>query len=206
MRGRISVKSVVALVLGAVAGAAAVAAAQSVEVTDSAGDVKNKPEPWQDLVGIGVGREGDTFTFSMEVAAALPEDPPAASGGLGWFLWNWGIDVDPDLAPEGWPFPKSHPGPQDFLVCFVADGGEYFAFVADRRPLVLGLEPVITAVPCRVDGARIEVEVDAHLLDDPAEFMWYGGTVTFHSQLESDGFQRVDQAPDVPVLAPWPGE
>ena len=188
----------------AVAGAAAIEAAQSAEVTDPAGDVKNNTEPWQDVLRVGLAREGHTFTFSIEVAEALPEDPPEASGGLGWYLWNWGIDVDPELAPEGWPFPKTHAWPGEFLVSFVSDGEEYFAFLADRRPLAIGGEPIITVVPWRVDGAVIEVLIDAGLLDDPAEFTWSGGTVTFHAHLESEGYQFVDPLDGGGV--PWPGD
>jgi hypothetical protein len=174
-------------------GAAAIEAAQSAEVIDPAGDVlKNTAEPWQDIVRGRVVREGNTFTFSMEMAVTLPEEPPRAPGELGWYFWEWGLDTDPELAPEGWPFPKTHGATHDFMIAFISDGEDYFAFVADRRPLVLGLDPILTLVPCKVDGALIEVYVDADLLDDPAEFKWRCGTLTVHA-LPTQGFQLIDR-------------
>jgi hypothetical protein len=194
MRVTNCIAAVAVMTLAAVlAGAAAIESAQTVVVTDPAGDVKNKAEPWQDIVSGRVAREGTTFTLSMEMAGALPAKPPGAPGGLGWYYWEWGIDTDPDLAPDGWPFPDSQGTTHDFMVGFVADGEEYFAFIADRRPMAIGLEPVFTEIPYRVDGARIDVFVDAGLLDDPAEFRWRVGTINFHPHLETHGFQLIDR-------------
>ena len=208
MRLRNSIAAVVALVVGAVVVAAVAAAAgpkQSAEVTDPAGDAKNNAEPWQDILLSRVARGGDTFTFSAEMAGALPADPPAAEGGLGWHLWFWGIDVDPDLAPAGYPFPKSHPAPFDFAVVFASDGEDYFAFVIDRRPLALGQDAITTPVPSSVDGASINVFVDADLLDDPSEFGWRMAVITEHARFGADGYQAPDRVPDNEAeLVPWP--
>jgi hypothetical protein len=203
MRVRYSIRAVVVSVAAVVlAGAAAVAAGQRASVVDPAGDVKNKVEPWLDIVSGAVERRGNTFTFSMRMAAALPADPPAAPGDLGSYYWEWGIDTDPDLAPEGYPFPSTHVATHDFMVLFVSDGEDYFALVVDRRPLVLGQEPIITVVPSRVDGAVMQVFVDAELLDDPAEFQWRLGTAAFHSHLGTEGFQLFDRYDGGYV--PWP--
>lgn len=189
---RLAVAALATFAAAAVAGAAALEATRSGEVTDPAGDVKNNAPPWQDVRRGRVTREGDTFTFSMDVAAALPADPPAASGGMGWYLWLWGVDSDPDLAAEGWPFPQNKAAPHDFIIVLASDGLEYFAFVADRRPLALGQDAVFSEVPCRVDGATVAVFADADLFDDPAEFMWRCGTMTAHAHFEADGFQIID--------------
>jgi hypothetical protein len=179
-------------VASVVAAAAVSDVPQSGEVTDPAGDVKNGAEPWQDVVRGRIDRAGGTFTFSMTVASALPGDPAAASGGLGWYMWLWGVDSDPDLSAAGWPFPNTQSAPHDFIVAFASDGGDYFAFVADRRPLAVGQEPIITPVPASFDGASVRVVVDADLLDDPADFLWRCGTTTSHAHFESNGFQLVD--------------
>src|SRR3954454_14626136 len=99
MRVRNSIAVVVAWAAAA-AGLAAVAAGtgptQSAEVTDPAGDTLRKDaEPWQDIVRGRIVLEGATFTFSMEMAAPLPAEPPAAGGG-GWYIWDWGLEVDPE--------------------------------------------------------------------------------------------------------------
>ena len=86
---------------------------------------------------------------------------------------------------------------------FISDGDEYFAFVADRRPLAVGQEPVITPVPYNIDGALIEVFVDAGVLDDLAEFGWRYGSHTLHGPLETEGFQNVDTAPNERVWVVW---
>src|SRR4051812_18052578 len=125
MRVKYSIAAVVALVVGAVVVAAVAAAGgptQSSEVTDPAGDAENNAEPWLDILRSRVARGGDTFPFSAKRAGPLPAAPPAAPGGLGWYLWFWGIDVDPDLAPAGYPFPKNHLAPFDFAVVFASDG------------------------------------------------------------------------------------
>jgi hypothetical protein len=204
VRGSTTRYLTLAVVVAAAVAGAAIEAAPSAVVTDPAGDVlKNNAEPWQDIVRGEIVREGNTFIFSMEMAKALPADPPAPSGG-GWYFWDWGIDTDPLLAPAGWPFPKSHAAPHEFLVGFASDGKDYFAFVADRRPLAVGLEPVITAVPFIVDGANIEVFVDAVLLDDPVEFGWRIGSHVLNGPLETEGHHRIDGAPNEPGWVAWP--
>jgi len=199
---------VVALVTGAIALATVAAGTgptQSAEVTDPAGDAKNNAGPWLDILRTRVARGGDAFTFSAKMAGALPADPPAAPGGLGWYLWFWGIDVDPDLAPAGYPFPKNHAAPFDFAVVFASDGEDYFAFVIDRRPLAVGQDAITTLVPSGVDGAWIDVFVDADLLDDPSAFLWRLGIVTEHARFGADGYQAPDRVPDNEAeMVPWP--
>lgn len=203
MRIRIWTVAVIAtLAAGALAGGAAIQVAKSAANTDPAGDVKKNDQPWQDLVAGRVVRQGDTFTFSLKVTEALPADPPAASGGLGWYLWFWGIDTDPDLSPRGWPFPQNQPGPQDFFVVLASDGDEYFAFVGDRRPLAFGGEEIITSVPFKVRGSSIQVLVDTDLLDNPAEFLWTVGSLTSHSDLGTEGHSLEDT--NDPAFVPWP--
>jgi hypothetical protein len=201
---RLAVAAVATFAAAAVASAAALETAQSAEVTDPAGDMlKNNAEPWQDIVRGRIVREGDTFTFSMEMAAPLPADPPVPGGG-GWYFWDWGINSDSDLAPAGFPFPKQHAAPHEFLVLLVSDGEEYFAFVVDRRPLTVGQEAVVTPVSCSVDGATIEVFVDADLLDNLTEFEWRIGSQVLNGSLESEGHHRIENVPNDLVWLQWP--
>jgi hypothetical protein len=208
MRVRNCIAAVVALSAGAfvlAAVAAGTGPTQSAEVTDPAGDAKNNAEPWLDILRSRVARGGDTFTFSAKMAGALPADPSGAPGSLGWYLWFWGIDVDPDLAPAGYPFPKNHLAPFEFAVVFASDGEDYFAFVIDRRPLAVGQDAITTPVPFSVDGASINVVVDADLLDDPSEFEWRLGIITDHARFGADGYQSPDRVPDNEAeMLPWP--
>jgi len=208
MRVRYCFGVVVALVTGAIALATVAAGTGptlSAEVTDPAGDTLRKDaEPWQDIVGGRIDLEGGTFTFSMEMAVPLPVEPPAAPGDLGWYFWDWGLEVDPELVPVGFPFPGNHPAPHEFLVILASDGEEYFAFVVDRRPLLVGQDAVVTPVPCSVDGATIHAFVDADLLDNPAEFGWRVGSQIYHGALGSEGRHRMENVPNEPVWVVWP--
>ena len=200
MRIRNWTVAVVATLAASLAGAAAAGGSESASVTDPAGDVKNGVQPWQDIVAGGVVRQGDTFTFSMKMAGVPPANLPAASGGLGWYLWAWGIDTDPDLSPGGWPFPSNQASPTDFFVFVVSDGTQYFAFVGDRRPLADGEDEVITPVPFKIRGSSIQVSVDADLLGDPADFLLWLGSITSHAHFGSEGFDVVDHVD----WTPWP--
>jgi hypothetical protein len=193
---------IVTLAAAALAGAAASQAVLSAEATDPAGDVKNNDQPWQDILSGKVVRDGNTFTFSMKVAEALPADPPAASGGLGWYMWLWGIDSDPDLVSSGWPFPNGQPAPHEFFVILASDGEQYFAFVGDRRPLADGEDPILTPVPFKIRGSSIQVFVDADVLDDPTDFLWSFGSFTAHAHLGTEGFESVDTSD--PHFRSWP--
>ena len=190
------------LVAAALTGAAAGAGGQSAEHTDPAGDIPKNAPTWQDVLSNQVVLQGNTFTFSMNVAEALPKDPPAASGSLGWYMWGWGINSDPDLSPPGWPFSPNEQGPHEFFVFLVSDGEQYFAFVADRRPLADGEDVIITPVPFRVRGSSIQVFVDAGLLDDPTDFLWSFGSITWHGNFEGESYDVVDTG--VPHFVPWP--
>ena len=207
MRVRNSIAAVVALATGVVVLAAVAAGTgptQSAEVTDPAGDTLRKDaEPWQDIVRGRIVREGGTFTFSMEMAAPLPAEPPVPGGG-GWYIWDWGLEVDPELAPQGFPLPGNQAAPHEFLVILASDGEEYFAFVIDRRPLLVGQDAVVTPVPCSVDGATINAFVDADLLDNPAEFGWRVGSQVLNGALGSEGRHRMENVPNEPVWVPWP--
>jgi len=207
MRVRYSILAVAAVALGAVvlaAGDEALGPALSAEVTDPVGDtLKKSAEPWQDIVRGRIVLEGGTFTFSMEMAAPLPAEPPVPEDG-GWYFWDWGLEVDPELVPVGWPFPGNHAAPHEFLVILAADGEEYFAFVVDRRPLLLSQDAIVTAVPCSVDGAKINAFVDADLLDNPAEFGWRVGSQVLNGALGSEGHHRMENVPNEPVWVPWP--
>jgi hypothetical protein len=202
MRIRNWTGAVIAILAASLGGAGAFGAPQSAQATDPAGDVKNNDEPWQDVLSGGVVLQGGTFTFSLKVGAALPADPPKASGGLGWYMWLWGIDSDPDLSPSGWPFPSNQSAPHEFFVILASDGDHYFAFVADRRPLADGEDPIFTPVPFRIRGSSIQVFVDADLLDDPTDFLWSFGTFTAHAHLGTEGFESVDVSD--PHFRPWP--
>jgi hypothetical protein len=71
-------------------------------------------------------------------------------------------------------------------VFLVSDGEQYFAFVADRRPLAVGEDLIITPVPFRIRGASIRVFVDADLLDDQTDFLWSFGSITWHGGFEGE--------------------
>jgi hypothetical protein len=199
-------------VLFGVCALAGSARAQSSEIFDPAGDVDRKGEPYLDVVEGKISRLGNRFVVQMQVAAPLPAQPPSFPGSDGWTIWEMAdVDLDPALAPRGWPFTKNDAFGGELPLMFVADGVDYFAQLVDRRPLADGGAALIfdsrtsDAIKWRVTDGTIEVEMDAALWGSPTEFMWRNATLTVNS-LGSGSTTVLDFGTDPPFsLVPWPG-
>ena len=91
----------------------------SVIVTDPEGDAETKDaEDYLDIVEAEVRDDGDAYTFILEVAGDLPDDPIASSDNsrLKRISWHWGVETDPSSDPEGYPLPGNNWLPYEYMV------------------------------------------------------------------------------------------
>jgi hypothetical protein len=187
---------------------APVAVLTSAAVADPEGDAVASQgngltgEAYQDIVGADVSKERGTFVFLMDLAAPLPARPDL-NPGTHLQEWSWNLNTNPSTFPAGFPFAPGSVAPPEFSVLVLWDGSAFTASVIDRRPLLVGEDATITAVPFDISGAQVRVYVDAALLGNPARFAWIARTNDWPSQMGTNSVQTLDRAPDA---APgfWP--
>ena len=187
------------------------AAAVSATITDAAGDAAwhrsamSVPDH-QDIVAASVSREGNTFTFSQEMAVTVPDNPSLSPDGVKLNVWVWPFTTDLAFSARGDPLPPGHSFNNQFDVRVHWDGTTFSAFLLDRRPLATGGEAVYSAMPFSISGAEIQVFIDAAAIGSPTSFFWCAFTADWLSpHFETAGFNILDFAfaPDG-SLATWP--
>ncbi len=192
----------VLIALGAVSGAAS--ATISTSVTDETGDASKKTEPWQDVVSCGVSKDGDSFTFTQEMAENIPASPYVT--GNHSLFWFWGIDTDTGLVPSGYPFATGNGSgthPEDFFLELEADSSGWTAYVIERRPLVSGEEATTTGVDFSVNGKVATLVVSKDVIGDPSTFTFWIGTLVLKSaHLGDQGWTILDFCGSPPGA--WP--
>jgi hypothetical protein len=127
-----------------------------------------------------VGR--DTLYFSMELAAAIPADPPDS-----FLAYNWFVDT---VAPAGFDYVVVVRFCTASSVPRCASGGDlprWEAFVNDF------IHPVTFFSSFSVDGAVVKAFVDPALIGDPSSFGWQSLTRT---RPAGSGVAPTDFAPD----------
>ena len=165
-----------------------------------------EPAPgYLDAVGGEVTKASDgTFTFVETLATALPDKPklPAGDAALGWSVC---VDVDPTVAPVG--FPMTIAMPCEFIVHTRWDGRRLAGLLIDRRPLAAGGSAKTTPFDPIVDGTSVRMEVSEGALGDPASFRWSMFTEEL-GPLGTDQVVQVDAVPDGGVGDPaaWPSD
>jgi hypothetical protein len=169
---------------------------------DPVGDTSDSPgsghdgQPYQDIIESSIERSEGAITFSMKLAAPLPEAPEMKNAN-GLLLWMWGMNTGTAF-PLGYPLAPGNAGLLEFWVHLAWDGTEYYAEVIDRRPTVQGQQPIITPAPFffNDDRTRITIVAPTELFDDPMEFRWGSTTWIWSSHLGTSGGHSVDRAPD----------
>ena len=78
-------------------------------VTDPAGDavITGKGTvvfAYQDIVKASVTSRDGTFVFKMELAAAIPQNPPLPNGAK-LLMWRFGLRTDRTTCASGFPYP-----------------------------------------------------------------------------------------------------
>jgi hypothetical protein len=160
---------------------------------------------YQDIIGASISKRGNTFTFSMDMAGAVPDAPPMLGDGVKLEVWVWAITSDPAFSACGDPLPSSFCPNVQFEVRFNWDGTAFSAFLLDRRPLATGEPSVHSSVPFSINGAEIQVFVDAAAINNPSTLMWGTFTVDWMSpHLGTWGNAFLDFAPDAFESATWP--
>ncbi len=191
------------------------AAALSATITDPVGDAtwhfnsgteSTRIPTYQDIAGASISKKGNTFTFSLDMAGALPVAPSPLTDGVKLNVWVWGITTDPAFSANGAPFPPGVSAFTQFDVRLHWDGASFSAFLLDRRRLATSAEAVFSAVPFAVVGAEIHVSVDAAAIDNPTSLFWLAITADWLSpHFGTNGFSYLDfaLAPNGD-LATWP--
>jgi hypothetical protein len=192
------------------------AAGKTSVVLDPVGDATSKAQDYQDIVKVEITKVGRHFVFVMELAAAMPDNPPVPPGS-DLLLWEIALDTDPAAFPLGYPFPKDPQTPFEFVVehrvyrpgfTDPLDPTQSAGFLLDRRPLLTGGQATITPVQFNIEGTTITWVIDAALLGDPSTFKWVGVGDSFaaSNQIEKNGYYNksfFDLAPEVLTGAAW---
>jgi hypothetical protein len=133
----------------------------------------------------------------MEMAGPVPANPLLPPTGASEIWWMWYFD-DPTTSPKGYPASPGFAGGREFLVYVRWDGAQFAGTAIDRRPLLAGGEAIVTPVPFRIDGTRVEAVLASTLIGDfPATFGWGPRTINWSGPLGSTGFHPVDDADGV---------
>jgi len=196
-----------------------VTTANSSVVSDPAGDVAKGTQGYLDIIGARITKKGGVFVFTMDLATALPDNPPVPSSA-DMIEWHFSLDTDPTAFPAGYPFTKNSAGFQDFLIehrVYRSGFTDPFdptsspGILTDRRPLLTGGQPIVAPITFSIDGAKLTWVVDAALLNDPSTFQWGLATAAAHAGADvKNGYNTItlfDVAPEIfsgAPLATWP--
>jgi len=150
-----------------------------------------------DMVSTWMSLKKNTYTFGMELAAALPEEGSALPTSMK--LLEWAVWIDP--SPYNF---ITNPVAPLFLIALRYDGASYSAFILDYETMIA------TSTPFSVDGTKLELQFTSAAIGDLA-FEWWSPLVrVWWGTLDSAGYWFVD-AVDLPLVdgyayidLPWP--
>ncbi|OGS52334.1 MAG: hypothetical protein A3K75_04825 [Euryarchaeota archaeon RBG_13_61_15] len=150
-----------------------------------------------DIVSTWLSLKKGTYTFGMELAAALPEEGSALPGGIK--LAEWAVWIDP--SPYNY---ITNPVAPLFLIALRYDGSSYSAFIMDYGTMLT------TSVAFSVDGSKVQLQFTSASIGDLA-FEWWSPLVrVWWGILGSAGCWFVDAVNLEPVDGyiyidlPWP--
>jgi hypothetical protein len=115
-----------------------------------------------DALSYSLSLKGKTFTFGMELAAALPDEGVALPSGIKHVAYTMWIDAAP------W-HPVYNPTPSLFTVVLNYDGLEYSAVLIEGEKI---LGNVLEILPFTVQGTRFEVQFPAASIGSLEAFWW----------------------------------
>ena len=150
-----------------------------------------------DMVLTSLSQKGKTYTFGMELAAALPKEGAALPDGFKMVEWAMWID----------PSPYNYlvnPVPPLYLIALRYDGSSYSAFILDYGTMVN------TPVAFAVDGSKLQIQFTAASIGNLA-FEWWSPLVReWTGPVGTSGYWFVD-AVNLPLVdgyayldLPWP--
>ncbi len=115
-----------------------------------------------DALSYSLSLNGQTFTFGMELAAALPDEGLALPSGLKHVAYTMWIDAEP------WHY-IYNPTPSLFTVALNYDGLEYYAVLIEGEKITGN---VLEILPFTVQGSRFEVQFSAASIGGLEAFWW----------------------------------
>lgn len=150
-----------------------------------------------DIVSMSLSQKGKTYTFAMELAAALPKEGSALPDGFKLVEWAMWIDPSPYNI-------VTNPVAPLFLIALRYDGSSYSAFVLDYSTMLS------TPVAFSIDGSKLQLQFTAASIGNLA-FEWWSPLVRFwNGPLGTSGYWFVDAVNLEPVDGyvyidlPWP--
>ena len=168
---------------------------QTSVVNDPVGDVDHKAPAFQDIVRGEIQKKGNSYILRMEMATAIPANPPLPRPANSEIWWVWAFDLDPATAPKGYPFAPGNKILTDFLVYVSWDGVQFKGYAIDRRPVPSGGSAIVTPVPFSIDGATVEAVLASALIGNVSSFGWGVRALDVPSHIGTGAIQPVDSAP-----------
>jgi hypothetical protein len=148
-----------------------------------------------DMVSTWLSLKKGTYTFGMELAAALPEEGSALPEAIK--LVEWAVWIDP--SPYNY---ITNPVAPLFLIALRYDGSSYSAFMMDYDTMLT------TSVAFSVEGSKVELQFTSASV---GEFDWWSPLVrVWMGPLGSSGYWFVDAVNLEPIDGyvyidlPWP--
>ncbi len=175
--------------------------AQTASYSDPSGDTDFKAPGYQDILRAEITKESDGFVVRMEVAAAVPANPPLSLPAQNEMWWLWAFDLDPATTPSGYPNAPGSTLPGEIHARIVWNGTSFSGEVIDRRPLLNGGEAIITPVAFSHQGSTLEVHVPSAVVGNPASFTWGVLTSDWSGPVGTGGYHFVDL---IPGRKTWP--
>lgn len=132
-----------------------------------------------DIVSASFSQKGKTYTFGIEVAAALPEEGTPLPNGIHTVEWALWIDPSPYNV-------FSNPCPTLFLVTLRYDGSSYSAFMLDYETMLR------TPVAFSHDGSVVQLQFTAASIGNLSSFWWSPLVRIWEGLVGTSGYWFVD--------------
>ena len=174
--------------------------AQTASYSDPSGDADFKAPGYQDIIRAEIAKESDGFVVRMEVAAAVPANPPLSPPARVEIHWVWAFNLDP-ATPRGYPIAPGLTLPGEVHARIAWNGTSFSGEVIDRRPLLSGGEAIITQALFNIEGSTLELHVPSAVVGNPTSFGWGVLTQDWSGPVGTVGYHFVDI---IPGRKTWP--
>lgn len=137
---------------------------------------------YEDIVKVEITKEGGAYILIMEVAGAIPANPPLVPPGESEIEWAFGLDTNLSATPPGYPGAGFFN--PEFVIRLRWNGTSFFGEFIDRRSLLpqtaayalTGGGGIGVPAEFTVDQATITFVIPGSLMDNPTSFRFEGLT------------------------------
>ena len=119
-----------------------------------------------DMISMWLEKKGATYTFGMELAAALPEVGAALPSGIKALRWNMWIE-------SAGPWDPNNPVPMAYVIMLMYFDSSYSAALLDVGAWAF------TPLPFSIDGSELQMKFSADLIGGLSSFWFSYGTVVY---------------------------